>query len=127
VTTARLMDSRATRGPVMSEGARKVAQQLRAGNVALNGVPNDRGAPFGGYKRSGNGRAWGRLGLEESLELRQSRVALPPSCKLTHFRPEAGALLSRAPSCLVTRCSEPEHETFLQAQQQVDLKRRMRW
>jgi aldehyde dehydrogenase (NAD+) len=52
------------------ERARTVAQQLRAGNVNLNGVPNDRGAPFGGYKQSGNGREWGRFGLEEYLEVK---------------------------------------------------------
>ncbi|MEN3286371.1 MAG: aldehyde dehydrogenase, partial [Bradyrhizobium sp.] len=32
------------------------------------GVPNDRTAPFGGYKQSGNGREWGKFGLEEYLE-----------------------------------------------------------
>jgi aldehyde dehydrogenase (NAD+) len=50
--------------------ARKVARELRAGNVNLNGVPNDRAAPFGGYKQSGNGREWGRFGLEEYLEVK---------------------------------------------------------
>lgn len=52
------------------ERARKVARELRAGNVNLNGVPNDRTAPFGGYKQSGNGREWGRYGLEEYLEVK---------------------------------------------------------
>jgi aldehyde dehydrogenase (NAD+) len=52
------------------EHARKVARRLRAGNVNLNGVPNDRNAPFGGYKQSGNGREWGRFGLEEYLEVK---------------------------------------------------------
>jgi aldehyde dehydrogenase (NAD+) len=52
------------------EGARKVGRQLRAGNVNLNGVPNDRSAPFGGYKQSGNGREWGKFGLEEYLEVK---------------------------------------------------------
>ena len=42
--------------------------ELRAGNVHINGVPNERTAPFGGYKQSGNGREWGRYGLEEFLE-----------------------------------------------------------
>ena len=50
------------------ERARKVARQIRAGNVNLNGSPNERGAAFGGYKQSGNGREWGRLGLGEYLE-----------------------------------------------------------
>ena len=52
------------------EGARKVARQIRAGNVNLNGVPNDRTAPFGGYKQSGNGREWGKWGFEEYLEVK---------------------------------------------------------
>ena len=52
------------------ERAREVARRLRAGNVNLNGVPNERAAPFGGYKQSGNGREWGRFGLEEYLEVK---------------------------------------------------------
>jgi aldehyde dehydrogenase (NAD+) len=52
------------------EGARRVARRLRAGNINLNGVMNDRRAPFGGYKQSGNGREWGRFGLEEYLEVK---------------------------------------------------------
>ncbi|MEX2375429.1 MAG: aldehyde dehydrogenase family protein [Dehalococcoidia bacterium] len=48
--------------------ARSVARFLRAGGVHLNYPPVDRGAPFGGYKQSGNGREWGRFGLEEFLE-----------------------------------------------------------
>lgn len=52
------------------ERARKVGRQIRAGNVNLNGVPNDRSAPFGGYKQSGNGREWGKFGLEEYLEVK---------------------------------------------------------
>jgi aldehyde dehydrogenase (NAD+) len=52
------------------ERAHRVAKRLRAGNVNLNGSPNERAAPFGGYKQSGNGREWGRLGLEEYLEVK---------------------------------------------------------
>jgi aldehyde dehydrogenase (NAD+) len=50
------------------ERARRVSRRLRAGNVNLNGAFNERAAPFGGFKQSGNGREWGRFGLEEYLE-----------------------------------------------------------
>ncbi|WP_333794998.1 aldehyde dehydrogenase family protein [Hyphomicrobium sp.] len=50
--------------------ARAVARRIRAGNVNLNGAMNDRRAPFGGYKQSGNGREWGRFGIEEYLEVK---------------------------------------------------------
>jgi aldehyde dehydrogenase (NAD+) len=52
------------------EHARKVAARLRAGMVHLNGANVDQRAPFGGYKQSGNGREWGREGLEEFLEVK---------------------------------------------------------
>ncbi|MDH5737149.1 MAG: aldehyde dehydrogenase family protein [Gammaproteobacteria bacterium] len=48
--------------------ARKVAARIRSGNVHINGSGPDFGAPFGGYKQSGNGREWGELGFEEFLE-----------------------------------------------------------
>ncbi len=50
--------------------ARKIASQLRAGQVNLNGAPGDMSAPFGGYKQSGNGREWGKYGFEEFLEIK---------------------------------------------------------
>ncbi|NLE79675.1 MAG: aldehyde dehydrogenase family protein, partial [Rhodococcus sp.] len=40
------------------ELARQVARRIRVGNVAINDA-FDFGAPFGGYKKSGNGREWG--------------------------------------------------------------------
>ena len=52
------------------ERARRVARRIRAGNVNLNGAANERAAPFGGYKQSGNGREWGRFGVEEYLEVK---------------------------------------------------------
>jgi aldehyde dehydrogenase (NAD+) len=52
------------------EHARRVARRLRAGNVQINYPPVDRGAPFGGYKQSGNGREWGEFGLNEYLEIK---------------------------------------------------------
>jgi aldehyde dehydrogenase (NAD+) len=50
--------------------ARKVASRLRAGMVHINNANLDAGAPFGGYKQSGNGREWGSHGLEEFLEVK---------------------------------------------------------
>lgn len=50
------------------EHAKKVARRIRAGNVHLNGAQVDMGAPFGGYKQSGNGREFSKWGLEEFLE-----------------------------------------------------------
>lgn len=52
--------------------ARRVAKGLRAGNVAINGQGTAYGAPFGGYKLSGNGREGGPIGLEEYLEIKTS-------------------------------------------------------
>ena len=53
-----------------AERVQKVAQQLRAGNVHVNGAGLDFNAPFGGYKQSGNGREWGEFGFEEFLEVK---------------------------------------------------------
>ena len=53
-----------------AERARKVAARLRTGNVHINGAGPDFGAPFGGYKQSGNGREWGEYGFEEFLEVK---------------------------------------------------------
>lgn len=50
--------------------ARKVASRLRTGNVHLNGAGPDFGAPFGGFKQSGNGREWGEYGLHDFLEIK---------------------------------------------------------
>ncbi|MGI9200335.1 MAG: aldehyde dehydrogenase family protein [Woeseiaceae bacterium] len=52
------------------ERARRVASRLRAGMVHINNAGIDAGAPFGGYKQSGNGREWGSHGLEEFLEVK---------------------------------------------------------
>ena len=50
--------------------ARYVASRLRAGRVGINGAGGDRLAPFGGYKKSGNGREWGDYGFAEFLEVK---------------------------------------------------------
>jgi NAD-dependent aldehyde dehydrogenases len=50
------------------EHAKKVANRIRAGSIAINGAQADFTAPFGGYKQSGNGKEWGPFGFEEFLE-----------------------------------------------------------
>jgi aldehyde dehydrogenase (NAD+) len=50
--------------------ARAVAGKLRAGQVDINGGAFNAAAPFGGFKQSGNGREFGRFGLEEFTELK---------------------------------------------------------
>ena len=48
--------------------ALRVARQLRAGQVQVNGGAFNPAAPFGGYKQSGLGREAGSMGIEEFLE-----------------------------------------------------------
>ena len=50
------------------ERARRFAARIRAGQVHINYPAWDAQAPFGGYKRSGNGRDYGVFGFEEYLE-----------------------------------------------------------
>jgi len=50
--------------------ARRVASQLQAGRVAINGMLDDQQAPFGGFKHSGLGREFGTYGIEAFLEPR---------------------------------------------------------
>lgn len=51
------------------EECRKVARQLKAGSIGINDG-FDFNAPFGGYKKSGNGREWGEFGFHEYLEIK---------------------------------------------------------
>jgi aldehyde dehydrogenase (NAD+) len=48
--------------------ARRVASQLQAGRIAINGMLDDQQAPFGGFKHSGLGREFGTYGIEAFLE-----------------------------------------------------------
>jgi aldehyde dehydrogenase (NAD+) len=59
------------------EHAVAVGSQLRTGQVHINGASADFTAPFGGYKKSGNGREWGVQGFEEFLETKALMGARP--------------------------------------------------
>jgi aldehyde dehydrogenase (NAD+) len=52
------------------ERARRVASQVRAGRVVINGMKDDPQAPWGGFKYSGVGREYGRYGIEAFVETR---------------------------------------------------------
>jgi aldehyde dehydrogenase (NAD+) len=49
--------------------AHEVARKIRAGWVTINHA-FDMNTPFGGYKRSGNGREWSEFGFHEYLEVK---------------------------------------------------------
>ncbi len=50
--------------------ARRVAGQILAGRVVINGMRDDPQAPWGGFKHSGVGREYGTFGIEAFLEPR---------------------------------------------------------
>lgn len=50
--------------------ARRVASQILAGRVVINGMRDDQQAPWGGFKHSGVGREFGTFGIEAFLESR---------------------------------------------------------
>jgi aldehyde dehydrogenase (NAD+) len=50
--------------------ARRVASQIRAGRVVINGMTDDPLAPWGGFKYSGFGREYGQYGVQAFVETR---------------------------------------------------------
>ncbi len=52
----------------------RIAKQIRAGQVSVNGAEYNYDAPFGGYKQSGNGREWGYEGALEYVELKSIQL-----------------------------------------------------
>jgi aldehyde dehydrogenase (NAD+) len=53
-----------------AQRARRVAAQILAGRVVINGMRDDPQAPWGGFKHSGIGREYGAFGIEAFLEPR---------------------------------------------------------
>ncbi|MEM9851244.1 MAG: aldehyde dehydrogenase family protein [Pseudomonadota bacterium] len=49
---------------------KRVARQLRSGVVTMNDRPRGMGAPFGGFKWSGNSREAGSFGISEYVEVK---------------------------------------------------------
>ncbi|QIL88671.1 aldehyde dehydrogenase family protein [Microbulbifer sp. SH-1] len=58
-----------------AEAAMPIVRRLEAGLCFVNGAEFNYDAPFGGVKRSGNGREFGNAGLDEFIELKS--VQLP--------------------------------------------------
>ena len=54
--------------------AMRIARQLRAGQIMVNGGDFNPAAPFGGYKQSGQGREAGEAGIEEFLEIKSLQL-----------------------------------------------------
>jgi acyl-CoA reductase-like NAD-dependent aldehyde dehydrogenase len=52
------------------EKAKTIAKRIKTGQISINGGFFNIYAPFGGYKKSGNGRELGKYGLEEFLEIK---------------------------------------------------------
>jgi aldehyde dehydrogenase (NAD+) len=50
--------------------ANRIGRRIRAGRVTINGASGGMNMPFGGFKRSGNGREWGEYGLRDFLEVK---------------------------------------------------------
>ncbi|MCL2428118.1 MAG: aldehyde dehydrogenase family protein [Alphaproteobacteria bacterium] len=53
-----------------ADRARRVAAEMRAGNVFMNYAAADTAAPFGGYKQSGNGREYGKWAIDDFTEIK---------------------------------------------------------
>jgi aldehyde dehydrogenase (NAD+) len=75
--------------------AQRVAQRIRAGMVHINGAGVDLNAPYGGYKKSGNGREWGAYGLRDFLEIKAIMCAPMPDAPAIGERQKVGDQVAR--------------------------------
>ena len=71
--------------------ARRVASQIRAGRVVINGMTDDPQAPWGGFKYSGVGREYGKYGIEAFLEPSHSTLRRPTMRKHVVISPAEAA------------------------------------
>jgi aldehyde dehydrogenase (NAD+) len=56
------------------EHGKAVARKIRTGQIEVNQGSFNPNAPFGGYKKSGYGREYGKHGFEEFLELKAMQL-----------------------------------------------------
>ncbi|HEY8525826.1 MAG TPA: aldehyde dehydrogenase family protein [Acidimicrobiales bacterium] len=56
------------------ERAKAFARRIRTGQIEVNGGAFNPNAPFGGYKKSGYGREYGKYGFEEFLEVKSMQL-----------------------------------------------------
>ncbi|MFE2599468.1 aldehyde dehydrogenase family protein [Streptomyces sp. NPDC059396] len=70
------------------EHAHRVASRITAGRVAVNVLPADSDAPFGGFKHSGIGREFGHYGIDEYLEYTSLLRQLTDNCSARGRRQE---------------------------------------
>jgi aldehyde dehydrogenase (NAD+) len=64
--------------------ANAVARRIRAGYIQINNAGFDVAVPFGGYKRSGNGREFGDYAFDEYLEVKSIVGSLPSDGAKAH-------------------------------------------
>ena len=57
-----------------ADRAQRVARRIRTGQIEVNGGRFNPNAPFGGYKKSGYGREYGRHGFEEFLQTKSMQL-----------------------------------------------------
>ena len=57
-----------------ADRATRVARRIRTGQIEVNGGAFNPNAPFGGYKKSGYGREYGRHGFEEFLQVKSMQL-----------------------------------------------------
>ena len=93
------------------KNARRLAGQMRAGNVHLNYPAGDNAAPFGGYKQSGNGREYGKWGLEEFLEVKAVIGTRPRNC-VRRYRRAQFERGGQRPDCRWVRERRAAHAPF---------------